>query len=81
MANEHFPRTPTARKFGLTSLDWFFSQWVYGTGLPSYQMEYTTVTKDDGLYVSGTIKQEQVGEQFAMILPLVLSERTTSRGR
>jgi aminopeptidase N len=39
VANEHFARTPVARKYGLKDLNWFFKQWVYETGLPSYKLE------------------------------------------
>ncbi len=73
VASEHFARTPTAQKFNLRNLDWFFRQWVYGTGLPSYQMEWEVITKADGLYLSGVVKQDAVDKDFVMILPLVLS--------
>jgi hypothetical protein len=73
VASEHFARTPTAQKFNLRNLDWFFRQWVYGTGLPSYSMEYEVITKPDGLYLSGVVKQDAVDKDFVMILPLVLT--------
>lgn len=73
VASEHFGRTPTAQKFNLRNLDWFFRQWVYGTGLPQYQMEWEVITKGDGLYLSGVVKQDAVDKDFVMILPLVLS--------
>ena len=40
VANEHFAKTPIAQKYKLTDLNWFFNQWVYESGLPSYQLEY-----------------------------------------
>ena len=31
-------------------LDWFFAQWVYGPGRPSYQWGWTTADLGDGIY-------------------------------
>jgi aminopeptidase N len=74
VANEHFARTPIARKFKLTDLNWFFNQWVYQTGLPSYQLTYQIQDQPDGsVLLSGTVTQEEVPEDWFMILPLVLS--------
>jgi len=74
VASLHFARTPIAGKFGLQNLDWFFKQWVYGTGLPTYQMEYETVAQPDGsLMLKGTIKQNNVDPDFQMVLPLVMT--------
>lgn len=73
VASQHFARTPIARKFGLRDLDWFFKQWVYSTGLPTYQMEYEIKTQPDGLFVSGVVKQTGVGTDWQMVLPLVMS--------
>jgi hypothetical protein len=74
VASLHFARTPIAGKFGLQNLDWFFKEWVYGTGLPSYQMEYETAAQPDGsLMLKGTIKQTGVDPDFQMILPLVMT--------
>jgi hypothetical protein len=74
VASQHFARTPIAAKFELKNLDWFFKQWVYGTGLPIYTLEYTTTTKPDGsLFVTGVVKQDGVGPEWQMVLPLVMS--------
>lgn len=74
VASLHFARTPIAAKFQLQNLDWFFKQWVYGTGLPTYQMEYETVAQPDGsLMLKGTIKQTNVDADFQMVLPLVMT--------
>lgn len=73
VANAHFARTPTAQKFGLRNLDWFFRQWVFGTGLPTYNLDARVVTKEDGLYVSGTVTQQGVPATWVNVLPLVLS--------
>jgi hypothetical protein len=74
VASTHFARTPIAAKFGLNNLDWFFKQWVYGTGLPSYSLDYETKTQPDGsLMLTGTVKQDNVPADWQMVLPLVMS--------
>jgi hypothetical protein len=74
VASLHFARTPIAGKFQLQNLDWFFKEWVYGTGLPTYQLEYETVAQPDGsLMLKGTVKQLNVDPDFQMILPLVMT--------
>ena len=66
VASEHFARTPIAQKFGLRDLDWFFRQWVYGTELPSYTLEYQLKPQPDGgMVVSGLVKQDNVGDGLA----------------
>jgi hypothetical protein len=74
VASQHFARTPIARKFGLRDLDWFFKEWVYETGLPTYQMEYETVAQPDGsVMLKGTVKQLNVDPDFQMVLPLLMT--------
>lgn len=74
VASKHFSNTPIANKFGLSNLDWFFKQWVYGIGLPTYQMDYTVAPGADGaLMLKGTVKQDNVGPDFQMVLPLIMS--------
>jgi hypothetical protein len=71
VANEHFARTPIAQKYRLKDLNWFFNQWVYQSGLPSYQLEYQFQDQPDGsVLVTGNILQENVTEDWLMILPL-----------
>ncbi|MCO6509473.1 MAG: hypothetical protein J5I65_01660 [Aridibacter famidurans] len=72
VAGEHFAKSPIGRKFGLQNLDWFFSQWVYDSKLPSYKMEYTIEDRQGGgVVVKGTVFQEDAGEKWFMPLPLV----------
>jgi len=74
VASQHFSRTPIAQKFGLGNLDWFFKEWVYGTGLPTYQLEYEVKTQaDNSLLLSGVVKQDGVPPDFQMVLPLVMT--------
>ena len=74
VANEHFARSPIGRKYKLTDLNWFFQQWVYGTELPSYKLEYSIQSQPDGsALISGTVYQDGVSDTFFMPLPLVLT--------
>lgn len=72
VAGEHFAKSPIGRKYGLQNLDWFFSQWVYDSKLPSYKLEYQIEDKQGGgVTVKGTVLQEDAGEKWFMPLPLV----------
>jgi hypothetical protein len=74
VANEHFAKTPTAQKYKLNNLDWFFRQWVYRTELPSYHMEYQLEDQADGKsMLTGTVIQENVPNDWFMVLPIVIS--------
>lgn len=74
VANEHFAKTPIARKYRMQDLNWFFSQWVYQTGLPSYRAEYQIRDAEGGgAVVSGNIFQEDVPDNWVMPLPLVFN--------
>jgi len=53
------------------SMNWFFDEWVYGTEMPAYTMDYTTVKNADGKAVlSAKITQSGVSDNFVMIVPL-----------
>jgi aminopeptidase N len=81
VASLHFARTPIAAKFSLQNLDWFFKEWVYGTGLPSYQLDYETVAQDGSLMLKGTVKQTNVDPDFQMVLPLVMTFEGNQQAR
>jgi aminopeptidase N len=82
VASQHFARTPIAAKFNMQNLDWFFREWVYDTGLPTYQMEYETVAQSDGsLMLKGTVKQTNVDSDFQMVLPLVMTFEGNQQAR
>lgn len=83
VANEHFARTPLAQKYQLQDLNWFFNQWVYQAGLPSYELEYQLQDQPDGsVLVSGNVTQTNVPGDWFMPLPLVFSfdGNQTARG-
>lgn len=74
VANEHFAKSPIAQKYNLKDLNWFFSQWVYRTNLPSYQLEYQIVDQPDGtVRMKGFVTQENVPDDWFMPLPLYFS--------
>jgi len=39
-------------------LNYFFDQWLNGTGVPEFKVEYTVFRKKDGYVVQGTVKQD-----------------------
>jgi len=53
-------------------LDWFFSEWIYDTGIPTYTLETEVRAVAAGPYVvQGTITQSNVPEDFEMPVRLV----------
>jgi len=53
-------------------LDWFFNEWVYGTGIPTYQIESSTRKRGPNKFlVQGIIEQSGVGSEFEMLVPVV----------
>jgi aminopeptidase N len=56
-----------------TSMDWFFDQWVYGTGIPTYEWSYTTSKLPTGrLSLRLRVRQREVPEGFTMPVPVRL---------
>ncbi|HXJ17495.1 MAG TPA: hypothetical protein VNM68_09895, partial [Candidatus Polarisedimenticolia bacterium] len=52
-------------------LDWFFSEWVYGTQVPRYQFKYDVEPGDKGTFrVRAEITQSEVDDHFAMLVPV-----------
>ncbi len=71
VVNEHFAKTPIAKKYGMTNLNWLFRQFVYESELPSYEMQYKVTTEADGkVFLTGTITQKNAGENWVMVLPV-----------
>ena len=81
VASSHFARSPIAKKYKLTDLNWFFRQWVYETGLPTYSIEYSTeATADGSTLVSGNVFQTGVDDKWFMPVPLVFNFGGNSTG-
>ena len=63
--------TPNLNAAGDGKMDWFFSEWVYGTALPRYKFDYTLVPQPDGkCLVKGSLTQSDVTDNFVMAVPL-----------
>jgi hypothetical protein len=74
VASEAFAKSPIAAKYGMSDLNWFRDQWVYGTGLPSYNLEYELqVQPDNTCVVSGTLHQDGVSDTWIMPIPVAFT--------
>jgi hypothetical protein len=52
-------------------MDWFFNEWVYGTDVPAYQLEYSIAPSGDGkAVVNAKITQSNVSKDFVMLVPI-----------
>ena len=52
-------------------LDWFFSEWVYGTQVPRYGFKYEIQPADKGnVRLRVELTQSEVDEHFAMFIPI-----------
>jgi hypothetical protein len=71
MAEKHMNRDMDLEHNG--RLDWFFLEWVYGTDVPSYRLDYTLSDADGGkTLLTMKITQESVGPLFKMRVPIYL---------
>jgi hypothetical protein len=66
-------------------LDWFFADWVYGTGIPTYKLEAETRRlAPQKFVVEGTIEQSDVPPEFEMLVPVIATyskDRKATLGR
>jgi hypothetical protein len=52
-------------------MDWFFQEWVYGTEVPTYRLDYTLSDAEGGkTLLTIRIAQDGVGSQFKMRVPV-----------
>ena len=58
--------TPQMDLVGNRRMDWFFDEWVYGTEMPSYRLDYSL----SGQTLTGKITQSGVSDNFQMIVPV-----------
>jgi len=52
------------------SMDWFFADWVRGTGIPHYRIEYSTRRSEKGFLVKGKLLQRGVASSFVAPVPI-----------
>jgi hypothetical protein len=65
--------TPIMDLDGNKKMDWFFRQYVYGTGIPEYRFTYQVQDAGGGSWkVSGRIVQSPVTDAWKNILPIYL---------
>lgn len=62
--------TPAMDLEGGRSMEWFFEQWVRGTGVPHYRVEFSTHQTDKGFIVRGKLHQTEVPRSFIASVPL-----------
>jgi len=55
---------------GGRSMEWFFEQWVRGTGIPHYRVEFTSHKTEKGYLVKGKLFQTDVPRSFIASVPL-----------
>jgi hypothetical protein len=65
--------TPKMDLEGGHSMDWFFDQYVSGTGIPHYKVEFTTRRTEKGFQVRGKLLQSEVPRSFIAPVPLYIN--------
>lgn len=76
LSTEQFQRevetvmTPKMDLEGGRSMDWFFEQYVRGTGIPRYKVDFTSRRTEKGFQVRGTLHQSGVPRSFIAPVPL-----------
>lgn len=65
--------TPQMDLDGTHSMEWFFDQWVRGTGIPRYSVEFQTKPRGKKFLVTGTLLQKNVDDTFTARVPLYSS--------
>jgi hypothetical protein len=62
--------TPAMDMEGTHSMDWFFDQWVRGTGIPRYAVEFHVSPHGPEFLVTGRLMQTGVDDVFTAAVPL-----------
>lgn len=69
VVNRHM--TPVMDIGGDHTMNWFFDEWVYGTELPRYKLEYSMQSAPGGkTIVTGRLTQSDVSDKFRMKVPI-----------
>jgi aminopeptidase N len=65
--------TPGMQRLGNGKMDWFFDEYVYGTALPTYQLESSFDKNSDGdVVLSMKLTQSGVDDRFRMLVPVYI---------
>ncbi|HYU21661.1 MAG TPA: M1 family aminopeptidase [Candidatus Dormibacteraeota bacterium] len=62
--------TPGMNLEGGRSMEWFFEEWVRGTGIPHYRLEFTAHHTEKGYQIRGNLFQTGVPRSFVASVPL-----------
>jgi hypothetical protein len=65
--------TPAMGIEGHRSMEWFFADWVRGTGIPHYRVEYSVKRSEKGFIVKGKLLQSAVANSFVAPVPIYSS--------
>src|ERR1700730_11935335 len=65
--------TPSMDLEGGRSMEWFFEDWVRGTGVPHYHVEFSVHRSEKGFLVRGKLFQRGVPRSFIAPVPLYAS--------
>jgi Peptidase family M1 domain len=65
--------TPAMDLEGGRSMEWFFEEWVRGTGIPRYRVEFTAHHTEKGYQIRGKLLQTGVPRSFIASVPLYSS--------
>jgi hypothetical protein len=65
IVEKHMTKEMDVEKNG--KMDWFFNEWVYGTEVPAYKLEYNV--SQDGM-LNGKLTQSGVSDNFVMLVPI-----------
>jgi hypothetical protein len=58
---------------GNGKMDWFFNQWIHGTKIPNYALDYKLEKAPDGKFkLTCKVTQSKVDESFKMWVPIYL---------
>jgi hypothetical protein len=79
MVEKHM--TPDMDLDGNHRMDWFFNEYVYGTGLPTYKFEQSVGQSDKGPVLNFKITQSGVDPNFKMLVPVYVEMGNGKIGR
>ncbi len=65
--------TPDMDLEGNGRMDWFFRQWVDGTTVPRYRLDYQLQPEGAGTRLVGKVTQSEVDESFMMRVPIYVA--------
>ncbi len=62
--------TPSMDLEGNRSMNWYFDEWVRGTGIPRYSLQFQTKANKQEFVVTGKLEQSEVSEDFTAPVPI-----------